>query len=263
MPAPVAVYVVAAIAGFAAVIAFKEFVFEPHIAPAIERWVDERRARAQARRRGPVPVPSTRGPGDREPGPSGADPRKRTPVEGDSIELEGLNLEEWRNDVHRTAPGTGVRRRVRVIPDTDEGSISTTVNESFTSLMHTPLAPTHVISNVSSPFTESLSVSTHTPTRAHSRASSHTPSDGEDGDENEGNATILFASTSPSSSAHPSPPFGPIFPDTPRTSAAYSERPFSPVVRTPVRSRAPSSRIFSAAVELAHNCGCAGQACGR
>ncbi|KAG1736418.1 uncharacterized protein EDB91DRAFT_504891 [Suillus paluster] len=132
MPAPVAVYVVAAIASVAAVLAFKEFVFEPHIAPAIERWVDERRARAneRARRRGPVPVPATRRSGDGEPGPSGVAPRKRTSVtQGDSIELDGLNLDEWRNDVHRTATSTGLRRRGRVIPDTDEGSISTTIDE--------------------------------------------------------------------------------------------------------------------------------------
>ncbi|KAG2348472.1 hypothetical protein BDR05DRAFT_957102 [Suillus weaverae] len=242
MPAPVAVYVVAAIAGVAAVVAFHEFVFEPHIAPAIERWAEDFLAKRRARRGGPVPVSSTRGSGDGDSGPSGANPRKRTPAgEEDSIELEGLNpgpVDEWRNEVHRTAPGTGVRRRVRLIPDTDEGSISTTINDSFTSLTHTPLAPTHVISNVSSPFTETLSLSSRTPTRAHSRASSHTTSDGE----REGATTVFLAPSSHSSSPPPSPPFGPILPDTPRTSATYSARPFSPVVRTPVRSRTHSSR---------------------
>lgn len=242
MPAPVAVYVVAAIAGAAAVVAFHEFVFEPHIAPAIERWAEDFLAKRRARRGGLVPVSSTRGSGDGDSGPSGANPRKRTPAgEEDSIELEGLNLgpvDEWRNEVHRTAPGTGVRRRVRVTPDTDEGSISTTINDSFTSLTHTPLAPTHVISNVSSPFTETLSLSTRTPTRAHSRASSRAASDGE----REDNTTIFLAPSSHSSSPPPSPPFGPILPDSPRTSATYSARPFSPVVRTPVRSRTHSSR---------------------
>lgn len=80
-------------------------------------------------------MPSTRGSGDRDPGPSGADARKRTPVrEEDSIELEGLNLglvDEWRNNVHHTAQGTSVRRRVRVIPDTDEGSMSNTIDDVF------------------------------------------------------------------------------------------------------------------------------------
>jgi hypothetical protein len=160
--------------------------------------------------------------------------------EEDFIELEGLNLglvDEWRNKVHRTAQGTSVRRRVRVIPETDEGSISTTIDDSFTSLTHTPLAPIHVISNVSSPFTETLSVSTHTPTRAHSRASSHTTSD----DEHECGINLFSTSSPRSSSPPPSPPFGPILPDTPLASAAYSARPFSPIVRTPVRSRAQSS----------------------
>lgn len=241
MPAPVAVYVVAAIASVAAAVAFHEFVFEPHIAPAIERWAEDFLAKRRARRGGPIPVPSTRGSGSGDPGPSGTDPRKRNPArEEDSIELEGLNLglvDEWRNKVHRTAQATSVRRRVRVIPDTDEGSISTTIDDSFTSLTHTPLAPTHVISNISSPLTDTLSVSTRMPTRAHSRASSHTASDGE----REDNTTIFFAPSSHSSSPPPSPPFGPILPDTPRTSAAYPARPFSPVVRTPVRSRTQSS----------------------
>lgn len=241
MPAPVAVYVVAAIAGAAALVAFHELVFEPHIAPAMERWAEDFLAKRRARRGGPIIVPSTRGSGDGDPGPSGADPKKRTPArEEDSIELEGLNLglvDQWRNRVHRTAQDANVRRRVRAIPDTDEGGISTTIDDSFTSLTHTPVAPTHVISNVSSPFTETLSVSTRTPIRAHSRASSHTASDGE----REGNTTIFFAPSSHSSSPPPSPPFGPILPDTPRTSAAYPARPFSPVVRTPVRSRTQSS----------------------
>lgn len=236
MPAPVAVCVVAAIAGVAAVIVFYEFVFEPHIAPAIERWAEDFLAKRRARRRGPVPFPSTRGPGHGDPVPSGADVRQRTPAgEEDSIELRGCNLDEWRNQVHRTTPGT--RRRARVIPDTDEGSMSSAMDESFPSLTHTPLAPTHVISNVSSPLTEALSVSTRTPSRAHSRATSHTAKD-----ESEGNTASFFAPSSPPFSAPPSPPFGPILPDTPRTSAAYSAHPFSPVVRTPVRSRVQSSR---------------------
>ncbi|KAG2360846.1 hypothetical protein BDR07DRAFT_1335195, partial [Suillus spraguei] len=135
MPAPVAVYVVAAIASVAAAVAFHEFVFEPHIAPAIERWAEDFLAKRRARRGGPIPVPSTRGSGSGDPGPSGTDPRKRSPArEEDSIELEGLNLglvDEWRNKVHRTAQATSVRRRVRVIPDTDEGSISTTIDDVF------------------------------------------------------------------------------------------------------------------------------------
>lgn len=236
MPAPVAVCVVAAIAGVAAVIAFHEFVYEPHIAPAIERWAEDFLANRRARRRGPVPLPSTQGSVHGDPVPSGADLRQRTPAgEEDSIELRGFNLDEWRNQVHRTAPGTSMRRRI--IPGTDEGSMSSTIDESFTSLTHTPLAPTHVISNVSSPLSGALSVSTHTPSRANSRATSHAVKD-----ESEGDATLFFAPSSPPFSAPPSPPFGPILPDTPRTSAAYSANPFSPVVRTPVRSRVPSSR---------------------
>ncbi|KAG2142762.1 uncharacterized protein EDB93DRAFT_603119 [Suillus bovinus] len=239
MPAPVAVCVVAAIAGVAAVVAFHEFVFEPHIAPAIERWAENFLANRRARHRAPVLLSSIRGSRNGDTGSSSADPRERTPAaEEDSIELQGFNLDEWRDQVHRTAPGAIMRRRVGVIPDTDEGSICSTMDESFTSLTHTPLTPTHFISNVSSPFAEALSVSARTPSCAHSSATSHTAKDAE----SEANATLSFAPSSPSFSARPSPPFGPILPDTPRTSSAYATRPFSPVVHTPMRSRVPSNR---------------------
>ncbi|KAG2091977.1 uncharacterized protein F5147DRAFT_435635 [Suillus discolor] len=175
MPAPVAVCVVAAIAGVAAVIAFHEFVFEPHIAPAIERWAENFLADRRARRRGPIPLQSTQGSGHGDPGPSGVDLKRRTPAgEEDSVELQGFNLDEWRNQVHRTTPGTGMRRRGGVIPDTDEGSISSTMDESFSSLTHTLLTPTHFISNVSSPFAEALSVSTRTPSCSHSGSTPRT-----------------------------------------------------------------------------------------
>lgn len=116
----------------------------------------------------------------------------------------------------------------------------TEIEQSFTTVSHTPLAPTHVISNVSSPFTETLSISAPTPARSrtHSSSSSHTAGN----DEREGGTVIVFDVPSTSSTTPSSPPFGPILPDTPRTSAAYSSRPFSPVVRTPVRPRVPSSR---------------------
>ncbi|KAF8178039.1 hypothetical protein BJ912DRAFT_671819 [Pholiota molesta] len=50
MPAP-AVYVLAIVGTVGAVLAFKEFVYEPHIAPAIDRWKLEYRTARDARRR--------------------------------------------------------------------------------------------------------------------------------------------------------------------------------------------------------------------
>jgi hypothetical protein len=111
--------------------------------------VDERRARRRCRDPVSIPASSIRGPGNGDPRTTSADARRRTSagddhieLEGlnldewrntsagdDRIELEGLNLDEWRNDVHRNAPGTGMRRRPRVVPDTDEGSIITTLDE--------------------------------------------------------------------------------------------------------------------------------------
>ncbi|KAJ3506031.1 hypothetical protein NLJ89_g7100 [Agrocybe chaxingu] len=55
MPAP-AVYVLAVLGTVGAVIAFKEFVYDPHIVPALERWKAEYDARREARRRREAPV---------------------------------------------------------------------------------------------------------------------------------------------------------------------------------------------------------------
>ncbi|GLB34337.1 hypothetical protein LshimejAT787_0112210 [Lyophyllum shimeji] len=107
MPAP-AVYILAIVGTIAAGIAFKEFVYEPHIAPKVEQWAEEFVARRRARRRqgaGAVPVlaPS-----------SGRDEvvkgkRSDSDDEGDhsrqSIELENLlakEVREWRSEVDRS-----------------------------------------------------------------------------------------------------------------------------------------------------------------
>lgn len=116
------VCVFTAIATVATVIAFHQFVYEPHIAPAIERWAEDFLAKRRARY--PAPVLFTLGSGHGDPGPSGADPKKRTLAgEEDSVELQGYKLDEWRSQVHHTTQSMGMRRRVRVIPDTDEGSV--------------------------------------------------------------------------------------------------------------------------------------------
>lgn len=111
-------------------------------------------------------MPSTRGSGDGDPGPRRADPKNRTPArEEDPIELEGLNLglvDEWRNNVHHTAQGTGVRRRVRVIPDT-EGSISTSIDDVFL-----PFPSYRILSNTNKTCTV-LSIPHAHSARAHSR----------------------------------------------------------------------------------------------
>lgn len=78
---------------------------------------------AKRQARYPTPVPFTRGSGHEDPGPSGADPKKRTLAgEDDSVELQGYKLDEWRSQVHRTTQSVGMRQRVRVILDTDEGA---------------------------------------------------------------------------------------------------------------------------------------------
>ncbi|KAI6042192.1 hypothetical protein EDC04DRAFT_1024187 [Pisolithus marmoratus] len=218
MPPPVAVWVVVAVAGVAAAAAFHQFVYEPHIAPAIEAWAEDFVARRRsARNAGTVPVPTRRRRRRPRPSSSGSsnsspsttrgaargsprdDPsatgtrratRRPTGTRGrtgrnseiaESYELEGLiahDVEEWRNEVRRTQDASGLRHRrglglggrMNSPNDYDLDHISTTLDESFTELTHTPINPTHVISNVSSPVSsDSLSLPSvpHSPARAH------------------------------------------------------------------------------------------------
>lgn len=99
----------------------------------------------------------------------------------ESYELEALianDVEQWRNDVRRSQCEGGLRRRrglglggrMNSATDQDLDYMSTTLDESFTELTHTPITPTHVISNVSSPISSdglSLPSAPHSPTCTH------------------------------------------------------------------------------------------------
>ncbi|EIM88047.1 uncharacterized protein STEHIDRAFT_36112, partial [Stereum hirsutum FP-91666 SS1] len=61
MPGP-AIYIVAVIGTVAAAYAFKEFVFEPHLRPKMDAWMETMEARLRERRnrgRQPIAVPLT------------------------------------------------------------------------------------------------------------------------------------------------------------------------------------------------------------
>ncbi|KIJ69702.1 hypothetical protein HYDPIDRAFT_184301 [Hydnomerulius pinastri MD-312] len=172
MAPPVAVYVAVTIVGVAAALAFKEFVYEPHIAPAVEAWAEnflERRRKARNSRASAVGFSSSgrhRRSSSSSPPPSPAHGENNAEFAAEAYELEGLvarEVDEWRNEVLRSQElnPDGLRRR-RAFTDSFDG-MSTSLDEvtddghtqSFTSLTHTPLAPTHVISNVSSPIAPS------------------------------------------------------------------------------------------------------------
>ena len=197
-----------------------QFVYEPHIAPTFEAWVEdllERRRAARHRRASAVPVrtsrrhnssPSSdsshhdndpqrdRGESDRVLGPNDF---------VDGFELEALvsrEVDEWRNEVlrsqERTKDGLRRRRTNRLREFDSFDSTSTTLDEvsvrcacphthassiqlfikSFGSLTHTPLASTHVISNVSSPITASTVSLPQTPTRRFRSESQSTTTQG-------------------------------------------------------------------------------------
>ncbi|TRM67762.1 hypothetical protein BD626DRAFT_534075 [Schizophyllum amplum] len=106
MPTP-AVYVLAIVGTVAAGLAFKEFVYEPHIAPKIEQWAEEfleRRRRSRFRtlnRPYEVPFFDTDGLDDKRSDSTAAndlDDKK-------TFELEQLvtkEVHEWRKEVERS-----------------------------------------------------------------------------------------------------------------------------------------------------------------
>ncbi|KAF5369693.1 hypothetical protein D9615_010148 [Tricholomella constricta] len=156
MPAP-AVYILAVVGAVAAGIAFKEFVYEPHIAPKVEQWAEEFLAKRQARRgqrAGAVPVSVPLRNDDTT--WSGRSKHSDSGDEGDerrqSIELEHLiakEVREWQSEVNRSQT---LRRRGNAGPagfrDPSDASTTATNRSSLV-----PTSPTHVLFDPSLPST--------------------------------------------------------------------------------------------------------------
>ncbi|EIW76451.1 hypothetical protein CONPUDRAFT_146865 [Coniophora puteana RWD-64-598 SS2] len=175
MPAPaatVAILAVSLVAGAAVIATLKELVYEPHIAPAIERWAEEFLAKRRARqqRQTATAVPSTN-PMDTTALTQTYDQQDDEEDRQAALELEEIvarEVDEWRNEVHRsrTLPrpdedggvGTsGLRLRKKSRGNLPEyggesgiGTGTSLEEETIISLPYTPLSPTHVIANVSS-----------------------------------------------------------------------------------------------------------------
>ncbi|KAH9482160.1 hypothetical protein JR316_0004255 [Psilocybe cubensis] len=176
MPAPV-VYVLAIVGTVGAVLAFKEFVYEPHISPAIDRWKLEyqaarRRREAANASEGDLLMSQTDG---RRPdagrnfdedGDSDDDKplaelgkgssrflkgglllRRQVPESQGDVELEDLvarEVSEWRND------DAG-----RVLRQRKNASENNAMDESIHAIPYAPLSPsrTHVVFDPSAPST--------------------------------------------------------------------------------------------------------------
>ncbi|KAJ7615873.1 hypothetical protein FB45DRAFT_934830 [Roridomyces roridus] len=162
MPAPavVGVYVLAAVGTVAAGVAFKEFVYEPHIAPRIERWAENFLARREARKRArnaiAVPVSSSDGSSKRD-----GDDGRGLGDEGGSFdgkstyELESLisqEVRQWREGVD-VGPSSGLRHR-------RTGGAPPALDESNIIIPYSPMSPTHVLFDPN----DGLSVSSPTST---------------------------------------------------------------------------------------------------
>ncbi|KAF8917900.1 hypothetical protein CPB85DRAFT_1283864 [Mucidula mucida] len=157
MPAP-AVYVLAVVGTVAAGIAFKEFVYEPHIAPKLEKWAQEFLSRRRERKRlreaaisVSLPFPGGRS-GKRSDDGSDDDDKS-------AFELEKLvshvseEVREWRNEVDRSQSSTLRQRKNVAEPSTLDQVCFIAVGwcpdyneiQSNISIPYVPMAPTHVI----------------------------------------------------------------------------------------------------------------------
>lgn len=182
MPAP-AIYVIAIVGTIGAAIAFKEFVYEPHIVPAIDRWKAEYQAARRRRQEAELYAAQvevqmtqtqTRGSGkvsndersddDDEPSSSGSGKpmdgkfmtgglllrrsEYNSPQKGGDVELDNLvarEVSEWRND-----NSIQVLRQRKNLPEH-------AMDESIHAIPYSPLSPsrTHVVFDPSNPSTPS------------------------------------------------------------------------------------------------------------
>ncbi|KAK7696097.1 hypothetical protein QCA50_000740 [Cerrena zonata] len=179
MPGP-AVYVVATVAlvaTFATAFAFKEFVYEPHLAPRIEAWAAnyvENRRRNRAHQQGPIaasPVSGSTRNENQTRRDSGNDSSSSSDDEHDndpeSIELQDLvtrasEVDDWRGEVHRRSSTIRNRRAPAVI------------DEANAEIPYNPMTPSQVIFGAGRSQTRSPSVvSGQRHTLVQSRQSSH------------------------------------------------------------------------------------------
>ncbi|EPT00858.1 hypothetical protein FOMPIDRAFT_1036605 [Fomitopsis schrenkii] len=147
MPAPAvtAVYIVGAVAVVAGAYAFKEFVYEPHIAPKLEAWADsflESRRRHRARRQGPIAAQPIHEHGNENNTRRSGTRNNDDDARGMSVELEQLVPQEAsaRSDDGRQ---DGLRRR----------RTAGAMDESNAFIPYRPISPTHVIFDSSLPST--------------------------------------------------------------------------------------------------------------
>ncbi|TFK74520.1 hypothetical protein BDN72DRAFT_893192 [Pluteus cervinus] len=165
---PAAVYIVVAVVGvFAVGYAFKEFVYEPHLAPKVEQWREEiaaARREATRRRQGQhmVPVPQRGYSDDQAPLiPRSPSPRNDLNTR-DGIPLEPLvssEVDEWRSEIHANQ---SLRRRHQ---PNDTAIIDSSLDAAFSRLA-APLQPTRVVFDASSESSPTTATATAVPSRA-------------------------------------------------------------------------------------------------
>ncbi|PPQ92763.1 hypothetical protein CVT25_003872 [Psilocybe cyanescens] len=194
MPAP-AVYIIAIVGTVGAVLAFKEFVYEPHIAPAIDKWKLEyqaarRRREAANASEGDLLMSQTEtrkpdigrssddaddsdddkplaevGKGSNRFLKGGLLLRRQVPESQGDVELEDFvarEVNEWRNE----DTGHVLRQRKNASENASENAM----DESIHAIPYAPLSPsrTHVVFDPSAPSTPGSGSGSRHPSLPHS-----------------------------------------------------------------------------------------------
>ncbi|KZT06450.1 uncharacterized protein LAESUDRAFT_714208 [Laetiporus sulphureus 93-53] len=218
MPAPAA-YVIGAVsvvAAFAAALAFKEFVYEPHIAPQLEAWatsyIENRRRRRE--RHGLILVQSSseneHGGENRARRSSDIRNTNTEQEDGTSVEMEQFpTAEATRHWVAERREANLRRRRTAGMMD-----------ESNTFVPYIPMSPTHVIVDTTVP------PSPATPTDTFSRAS--TPARSADVEDITGSPSRRLSPAAPELILRRDVEQGPHRLPTPMSISTVSSRPTSP-----------------------------------
>ncbi|KIP03079.1 hypothetical protein PHLGIDRAFT_16121 [Phlebiopsis gigantea 11061_1 CR5-6] len=151
MPPPVYVAVAGVVIVFAAAIAFKEFVYTPHIAPKVEAWQETRQRRSRRRQPAPVPASSQDSDDDDDKPPvrgTGADTGRPDNFGEMSVELQDLvasEQAEW-----QSSSGKNTLRQRR-------GRPASVLDESNVFVPYDPISPTVTASAASSTYNSPLS----------------------------------------------------------------------------------------------------------
>ncbi|KAH8092469.1 hypothetical protein BXZ70DRAFT_455082 [Cristinia sonorae] len=235
MPGPM-IYVAVAIGTVAAVVAFKEFVYDPHIAPKVEAWQETRRR--ERRRSGPVAVPAQQqneNEGRRLANSAKTKKKGSVPTQGDdnmSVEMEHMG------NVKRSSGPSSIRQR----------KARSAIEEPNTSIPFSPMAPSQVLFDSSDTESTRSFKSARSPSLTTRSVKSPTPSRSAIASPSPRQATLKRSETPSVPPAHPTPPLSPRLPTPVSNRSVASSRATSPTNSQMYHSASSASSFTPVAI---------------